>query len=116
MTTNAVTASWMQRLTAPDYAFAETIAFIEQNFRFNPTAFRNGEIINSAEQNQGSCRILALATMLKLTNEQTLLCFGEYYRDVVATPDGSDHQNIRQLMKTGLEGVQFEGTPLTSGM
>ncbi|NQD97078.1 HopJ type III effector protein, partial [Pseudomonas sp. CrR25] len=33
--------------------------------------------------------------------------FGEHYRSVLATPDGSDHGNIRALMDTGLGGVRF---------
>lgn len=105
--------AWLQALEQPQYHFADTLAFIEQNYRFVPTAFRNGDVTNSADQNQGSCRILALATMLELTDQQTLLCFGEFYRDVLATPEGTDHQNIRQLMKSGLANVDFEQIPLT---
>lgn len=105
--------AWLQALEQSQYRFADTLAFIEQNYRFVPTAFRNGDVTNSADQNQGSCRILALATMLELTDQQTLLCFGEFYRDVLATPEGTDHQNIRQLMKSGLANVDFEQIPLT---
>jgi hypothetical protein len=40
--------------------------------------------------------------------------WGQYYRDVLATPDGTDHQNIRNFMKTGWEGVDFSnGIALT---
>jgi HopJ type III effector protein. len=42
-----------------------------------------------------------------------LALFGEFYRDVLATPEGDDHQNIRNFMKTGWAGVQFNTTPLT---
>jgi len=28
-------------------------------------------------------------------------------------PNGTDHQNIRNFMKTGLEGLQFDGIALT---
>ena len=109
--TNAETL--LTALQNPEHRFAETIAFIEQHYQFVPTAFRNGTVNNGADQNQGSCRILALATMLKLNDEQALLCFGEFYRDVLATPEGNDHQNIRQLMQTGLAAVSFETSPLT---
>ena len=37
----------------------------------------------------------------------TLRCFGQYYEDVVATPDGDDHGNIRNFMKCGWKGVSF---------
>jgi hypothetical protein len=41
------------------------------------------------------------------------LAFGEHYRSVVATPEGSDHSNIRALMAQGLAGVKFSQQPLT---
>ncbi|MGX9080435.1 HopJ type III effector protein [Klebsiella pneumoniae] len=40
--------------------------------------------------------------------------FGEHYRSVLATPQGSDHGNIRALMVHGLDGVKFEQQPLKS--
>ena len=39
--------------------------------------------------------------------------FGEHYRSVVATPEGSDHGNIRALIEHGLAGVKFAQQPLT---
>ena len=43
-----------------------------------------------------------------------LQLWGQYYRDVKANPDGDDHQNIRNFMKYGWEGVPFEnGIALT---
>ena len=40
--------------------------------------------------------------------------WGQYYRDVLKNPDGDDHQNIRNFMKYGWEGVPFEnGIALT---
>jgi len=41
------------------HLFATTLTFINQWFDFTPTAFRNGTVVNTAEQNQGSCRVLA---------------------------------------------------------
>ena len=38
---------------------------------------------------------------------------GEHYRSVVATPEGSDHGNIRALIQHGLAGVKFTTQPLT---
>ena len=63
---------------------------------------------NAAGQNEGSCKLLGLALLEGFSAEETLLAFGEHYRSVLATPDGSDHGNIRALMDTGLAGVRFE--------
>ena len=44
---------------------------------------------------------------------QTLHCFGDYYRtDVLQHPDATDHQNIRNLIRFGLDGVRFDGEAL----
>ncbi len=95
--------------------FNDVIAFIDENFVFTPTAFTNGKVENEANQNNGSCKLLALGQLLGLTNEQTLTLFGSYYRDdVLGNPDGTDHANIRAFMQTGAEGVTFEVFPLES--
>jgi hypothetical protein len=48
-----------------------------------------------------------------LTKEQTLPLFGEFYRDdVLKKPHGTDHQNIRNFMKFGWEGITFDGDAL----
>jgi hypothetical protein len=100
--------------TPEQISFAETIATIDANYEFTPTAFRNGELENAAGQNSGSCKLLSLATLHNLSPVQTLHCFGEYYRtDVLQHPDATDHQNIRNLIRFGLEGVRFEGVALT---
>ncbi|MYM64670.1 HopJ type III effector protein [Pseudomaricurvus sp. HS19] len=95
--------------------FADTMATVDANYNIQPTAFRNGSLHNSADQNQGSCKLLAFAGLQGLTPAETLHCFGDYYRvDVLQNPDGSDHQNIRNFMHSGWDGVSFEGTPLTA--
>jgi hypothetical protein len=49
----------------------------------------------------------------RLSEQQMLACFGAYYRDdVLKNPDGTDHQNIRNFMKTGWAGVAFDSMPL----
>ncbi|MDG6097092.1 hypothetical protein EXU34_06520 [Alteromonas sp. ZYF713] len=101
--------------TPEQISFNDVIAFIDDNFAFTPTAFTNGKVENEANQNNGSCKLLALGQYLKLTNEQTLALFGSYYRDdVLGNPDGIDHANIRNFMQTGAEGVTFELFPLES--
>lgn len=95
-------------------AFNDTIAVIDANYNFSPTAFTNGNTHNEAGQNSGSCKLFSFAQRNKLNKEQTLKCFGNFYADVLNTPDGNDHQNIRNFMNTGWEGISFEGKALTS--
>ena len=58
-------------------------------------------------------RLLALGQHLNLNQAQTLALFGRFYReDVLDNPNGSDHANIRNFMKTGHEEVVFETFPL----
>ena len=92
--------------------FEDSMALIEAHFDYTPCAFSNGDQHNGAGENAGSCKILALGQLLGLSEAQTLACFGRFYRDVLATPEGSDHANIRNFMRTGWAGVHFEGTPL----
>lgn len=95
-------------------AFDDTMAVIDQNYEFTPTAFSNGDQHNAAGENNGSCKILAFAHRHQLSEEQTLACFGRFYReDVLGQPDGDSHQNIRNFMKTGWQGVQFTQAPLS---
>lgn len=102
------------RLHDQHFAFSETLAFIAEHYDYQPSAFRNGEVHNAAGQNEGSCKTLGLALLEGLSDEQALLCFGEHYRSVLASPDGSDHANIRALISNGLAGVSFEKQPLTA--
>lgn len=94
-------------------AFADTMAVIDAEYEFTPASFINGETRNEAGQNSGSCKLFAFAKLNGLSKEQTLACFGAYYRDdVLKHPEGSDHQNIRNFIKFGWEGVKFDNMPL----
>lgn len=94
--------------------FQEVIAYIDANYDFTPTAFTNGETTNEAGQNNGSCKVFSFAKKHNLSIEKTLALFGDFYRkDVLENPNGTDHQNIRNFMKTGWEGISFEGEALT---
>lgn len=106
---------FLQRLndTPDNIAFTDTIAVIDALYDFTPTAFSNGDLRSEAGQNNGSCKIFSFAKIQNLSPQQTLHCFGAYYRDdVLKHPDGTDHQNIRNFMKTGWEGIRFEGEAL----
>jgi hypothetical protein len=93
--------------------FNDVIALVDSAFAFTPTAFTNGDVSNDANQNNGSCKLLALGQYLNLSQAQTLALFGRFYReDVLNNPEGDDHANIRNFMETGHEGVVFEVFPL----
>jgi HopJ type III effector protein len=93
--------------------FQETIEAIESNYNFTPTTFKNGNQINNAGENNGSCKIFAFAKIHQLEKDQTLVLFGSYYfDDVLKNPDGNDHQNIRNFMNFGWDGISFEGEAL----
>lgn len=96
-------------------AFDETMKVIDVHYHFTPTAFVNGELTNNAGENNGSCKIFAFGKINGLSEAATLACFGDYYRqDVLQNPEGTDHQNIRNFMKTGWQGIQFQGQALTA--
>lgn len=108
--------TFLQRLNdAPDtVAFSDTIALIDALYDFTPAAFTNGATHNEAGQNNGSCKLFSFAKLHGLSQPQTLACFGDYYRkDVLGNPQGTDHQNIRNFMTSGWEGISFEGNALT---
>ena len=94
--------------------FSEVIATIDDHYEFTPTAFTNGGTRNEAGQNNGSCKIFAFARLHGLNQDQTLACFGDYYRqDVLGNPEGSDHRNIRNFMTSGWAGIDFDGDALS---
>jgi len=93
--------------------FTDTMDIIDLLYVFTPTSFKNGDLVNEADQNSGSCKIFSFARLHSLTPEQTLACFGGYYRDdVLKQPESSDHQNIRNFMKSGWSEIEFDGEPL----
>ena len=100
--------------TPNSIAFSITIAVIDGNYDFTPTSFGNGTQYNEAGQNSGSCKLFAFALLQNLTQAETLACFGAYYfEEVLGDPEGTNHQNIRNFMKTGWDGIKFEANALT---
>jgi len=93
-------------------SFNDVIGFIQTYYQHQPTAFKNGETYNEATQNQGSAKVFAFAQLNDLTAADTLYLFAEHYRAVLANPNGTDHQNIRQFMAHGWAGIIFEGEAL----
>lgn len=95
--------------------FKEVIAYIDQHYDFTPTAFKNGNTFNDANQNNGSCKVFSFAKLNTLSKEDTLNLFSEFYReDVLKNPEGTDHQNIRNFIQFGWDGISFEGEALQS--
>ena len=93
--------------------FHDTMNIVDALYNFTPSGFSNGNTRNEANENNGSCKLFSFAQLNNFTEPETLALFGEFFRDVLATPDGDDHQNIRNFMKTGWAGVAFDQPPLT---
>ena len=96
-----------------EVSFQEIISAVDANYAFTPTKFTNGNAVNEAGQNSGSCKVFAFAKLQNLSKEETLTCFGDYYRnDVLGNPEGEDHANIRNFMSFGWDGINYEGEAL----
>lgn len=100
---------------APDSVeFDETMRVIDQHYDYQPTRFSNGDLINEAGSNEGSCKIFYFAQQNNLSETETLALFGKYYRDdVLGNPGGEDHPNIREFILDGWLGIRFDGAALT---
>lgn len=109
----------LERLKKSEADFEEVIAYVNDHYEYTPTRFSNGAganpVINEAGQNEGSCRLFALAALKGLPETDSLQLFGRFYReDVLKHPDATDHGNIRRFMKDGWTGVHFDGLALRS--
>ena len=104
----------LEKLMNDEANFADVIAFIEDNYTYTASSFTNGNQENAADQNQGSAKVLAYAKLNNLSQEDTLKLFAEHYNAVIETPNGTDHNNIRQFMENGWNGVTFENDVLTA--
>lgn len=95
--------------------FSDTMDVIDENYDFIPAKFTNNGIVNEENQNNGSCKIFAFGLLHSLSKQQTLACFGHYYRnDVLAHPENDDHQNIRNFIQSGWDGIHFSSAALIS--
>ena len=120
--TSNVTSTLQDLLTrlmddSENIQFQEVISTIEKYYDYTPTTFSNGKgddaVVNAAGTNEGSCKIFAFARLHNLDEEQTLNCFGDYYRvDVLQHPHGTDHTNIRNFMLHGWAGINFQSEAL----
>jgi len=93
--------------------FTDVINTIDTYYDYEPSNFFNGPesdgVFNKAGENEGSCKIFSFAKLNDLNVEQTLNCFGQYYRlDVLQHPNNTDHANIRTFIKYGWDHIKFE--------
>lgn len=99
--------------------FTEVMAKIDELYDHNPQfGYSSGvgtdgfETENKAGTNAGSNKVFYFAKMHDFTEEMTLRLFCEHYQDVLDTPEGQSHLNIRSFMKNGWAGIRFEGETL----
>ena len=94
--------------------FQQVMETIDQYYNYTPARFANGDVINESGTNEGSCKIFAFGQINQLNEQETLACFGTYYRnDVLQNPEGSDHANIRTFMTHSWDGIKFDSAALT---
>lgn len=104
----------MQLHSSPEsVTFEQVIETITSDYDYTPSRFTNGfdenSAVNEAGTNEGSCKVFAFAQLNNLSKEQTLHCFGDYYRkDVLENPAATDHANIRNFIQHGWDGIHFE--------
>jgi len=108
MTTNQL----LQQVKEHQIIFKDVLNHIESLYEYTPTAFANGMLQNFETENQGSAKVLYFAHLEKLSEKDTLALFAEHYENVLHNPEADAHQNIRQFIKNGWEGVSFQGTVL----
>jgi len=96
-------------------SFDDVMQVINDNYHYSPVSFVNGTLKNQASTNEGSCKIFSFATLHSLNKAQTLACFGRYYRDdVLGSPNGEDHGNIRNFISSGWDGIKFSSLALAA--
>lgn len=119
MSTSVETLLFALNLMPEVVAFEQVQAVIDEHYDYTPSRFTNGsgddQVVNEAGTNEGSCKIFAFAKLHKLSDEQTLACFGHFFRDhVLSNPQGDDHANIRTFMRHGLAQVEFDQPALVA--
>lgn len=104
----------LAQLNSGNAKFSDVIAYIDTHFNHTPTAFKNGQQFNAATENQGSAKVFSFAKLHQLNPTETLTLFAEHYVSVLNSPEASDHQNIRQFMLNGWNGIEFDGQALSA--
>lgn len=108
-------SDFLQQLKhSPDtIEFNDVMTVINEYYIYTPVTFTNGDLVNQAGTNEGSCKIFAFAQLNNLSAEQTLACFGKFYReDVLLNPNADDHGNIRTFIELGWQGITYSNAAL----
>ncbi|VVH56652.1 Type III effector HopPmaJ [uncultured Gammaproteobacteria bacterium] len=92
--------------------FNDLIKLINENYNYTPASFINGDLQNTATENQGSAKLFCFGVIHQLTKLEVLHCFGEHYQGVLNDPQGDSHQNIRNFIIYGWEGLKFDSPVL----
>ncbi|MFA9485461.1 HopJ type III effector protein [Moraxella haemolytica] len=106
-------SSLLNSIETGEFKFADVLNFIDAHYHYTPVDFRNGEVMNPARTNEGSAKVFSLAKLHGLNQLDTLKLFAEHYESVLATPEGSDHANIRNFMHYGWQGFGLEKNALS---
>jgi len=86
--------------------FLDFTNLIDQEYEFLNVAFKNNNLVNSKEENQGSAKVFCFGLMHSLSVEDTIRCFGEHYQSVLDEPENhNSHLNIRSFISYGWQGV-----------
>ena len=86
--------------------FSDLTNLIDQEYEFLNVAFKNNDLINSKEENQGSAKVFCFGLMHSLSEEDTIRCFGEHYQSVIDEPkNNNSHLNIRSFISNGWKEV-----------
>ena len=86
--------------------FKETMDIIDMHYNYFEVPFSNGDLFSKPNENVGSAKIFSFGLLTRMDEKAVLGCFGEIARDLA--PEGTDHMNIRNFMKTGWSGIKFE--------
>ncbi|KAL3915131.1 MAG: hypothetical protein SGARI_008250, partial [Bacillariaceae sp.] len=92
-------------MDADNLKFEDIMELINTHYEVGLIEFKNGDIVNKQGENEGSAMLLSYAALSEMDKDATLKLWGQYYREVLADPDGDSHQNIRNFMKYGWDGT-----------
>jgi hypothetical protein len=113
MINTKTTSELIEQLKIGPIDFNIVMQVIEDEYNFTPSEFKNGQTINTEDSNNGSCKIFSFGQLNRLSKQATLNAFGRFYtEDVLKNPGNEDHQNIRNFMEFGWDGIRFEKTAL----
>jgi len=97
----------MKKAIAQAGDFSAVLSAIDRDYEIDPILFENNGVLNAPDKNLGSHRVFSYAIENGLTKDETLSLFREHYKEVLDSPDGDSHPNIRAFMEGGWEGVVF---------